>query len=299
MKLYKSLKLILFRLVVLTTLILLAAFAALAEDGKYSKNQEAENLMREGESYFSQGEFEDALAAYQKALKLDPNIYEAALFSGDTYVQTGSYDEAEVWYQKAIAINPLRETAYRSWATPLMEQERYDEARDRLVEAYVVEPYSRFPVDGLIHWAQVTNTGILHPTINIPEIKYDEKGKAVVNINPLAEDGSTAWTVYATTREAWRKDKFAKAFPKEKTYRHSLSEETEALRGVVKAFKEKKAKSANEQLSLLSKLNDEGYLESFILLAMPDAGLARDHAEYLKQNRDKLRQYVLKYVIKK
>ncbi|HEX8735484.1 MAG TPA: tetratricopeptide repeat protein [Pyrinomonadaceae bacterium] len=299
MKFYKSLKLKLFRLVVLTTLASLAAFAASAEDGKYSKNQEAENLMREGETYFSQGEYENALAAYQKALKLDPNIYEAALFSGDAYVQTGSYDDAEIWYQKAIAINPLRETAYRSWATPLMEQERYDEARDRLVEAYIVEPYSRFPVEGLIHWAQVTNTGILHPTINIPEIKFDEKGKAVLNVNPLAEDGSTAWTAYAATRELWRRDKFAKAFPKEKTYRHSLAEETEALRGVVKAFKEKNAKNANEQLSLLSKLNDEGYLESFILLAMPDAGLAQDHGEYLKQNRDRLRQYVLKYVIKK
>jgi hypothetical protein len=55
----------------------------------------------------------------------------------------------------------------------------------------------------------------------------------------------------------------------------------------------------NEQLSLLSKLNDEGFLEPFILLAIPDAGIAQDHVEYMKRNRDKLRQYVLKYVIKK
>lgn len=271
------------------------------DGGRYSKNREAENLMNEGESHFSQGEFEEALTAYQKALKLDPNIYEAALFSGDAYVATGTYDEAEIWYQKAIAINSLRETAYRRSAMPLMQQERYNEARDRYIEAYIVEPYNRFPVADLIEWARITNTGILHPAIEIPEIKFDEKGNARsnLNINLLGEDGSSAWLAYVSTRETWRRDKFAGTFPKQKNYRHSLAEEAEALRGVIKAFKEKKAKNPNQQLSLLSRLNDEGYLEPFILLAVPNEGIAQDYAEYLKQNRDRLRQYVLKYVIKK
>ncbi|HEX8370711.1 MAG TPA: tetratricopeptide repeat protein [Pyrinomonadaceae bacterium] len=299
MKLHKNLKAVLLPVVVT----LFASFTVFAsfDGGKYSKNQEAENLMYEAESYFSEGEFEAALDAYRKALKLDPNIYEAALFSGEAYVQTGSYDDAEIWYQKAIAINPNRETAYRFSATPLMQQERYEQARDRYIEAYIVEPYSQPPVAGLIHWAQITNTGILHPAIDVPEIKYDEKGnaKSALNVNPLLEDGSTAWTAYAAAREVWRKDKFAKTFPNQKTYRHSLQEEADALRAVIKAFEEKKPKNPNGQLSLLSKLNDEGFLEPFILLAMPDEGIAQDHMEYLKRNRDKLRQYVLKYVVKK
>lgn len=270
-------------------------------DGKYSRNKEAENLMNEGESYFRQGDFEEAVNAYQKALKLDPNLYEAALFSGDAYVQTGSYDDAEAWYQKAIAINPNREAAYRRSAKPLMEQERFDLARNRYIEAYIVEPYSRFPVAGLIEWAQITNTGILHPVIDVPEIKYDEKGNAGsnLNVNPAAEDGSAAWLAYVATRELWHREKFARTFPKQKKYRHTLAEEAEALRGVIRAYREKKAKNPNEQLSLLSKLNDEGFLEPFILLALPDEGVAQDYPEYLKQNRDRLRQYVLKYVIKK
>ncbi|MDQ3801721.1 MAG: tetratricopeptide repeat protein [Acidobacteriota bacterium] len=281
--------------------ILSAPESGVIDDGKYSKNKEAENLMNEGESYFRQGDFEEALNAYQKALKLDPNLYEAALFSGDAYVQTGSYDDAEAWYQKAIAINPNRETAYRCSAKPLMEQERYDLARDRFIEAYIVEPYNRFPVAGLIEWAQTTNTGILHPAIDVPEIKYDEKGNArsSLNINPAAEDGSAAWLAYVATRELWHREKYAKTFPKQKNYRRTLAEEAEALRGVIRAFKEKKAKNPNERLSLLSKLNDEGFLEPFILLALPDEGVAQDYPEYLKQNRDRLRQYVLKYVIKK
>jgi hypothetical protein len=32
-------------------------------------------------------------------------------------------------------------------------------------------------------------------------------------------------------------------------------------------------------------------------MAMPDQGIALDHPAYLRQNRDKLRQYVVKYVL--
>jgi tetratricopeptide (TPR) repeat protein len=285
--------------------ILDALISSLPEDGimkgKYSKNEEAENVMNEAESFFAQGKYDEALAAYQKALKLDPNIYEAALYSGDVHTQKGRYADAETWYQKAITINPNRETAYRYSATPLMKQEKYEQARDRYVEAYIVEPYSRFPVAGLSQWAQATRAGLGHPKIDFPEIKYDDKGdaKTTINVNPLADDGSMAWIAYVATREVWRKDKFAKTFPNQKTYRHSLQEEADAVRSVIKLFKEKKGKTPSEQLTTLSKLNDEGLLEAYILLAHADEGISEDHPEYLKQNRDKLRQYVLKYVIRK
>ena len=269
--------------------------------GKFSKNEEAENAMNEAEGFFSQGKFDEALAEYQKALKLDPKIYEAALFSGDVYTQKNDFANAEIWYQKAITINPNRETAYRYSATPLMKQKKYDQARDRYVESYIVEPYNRFATTGLTQWGQVTNTRLGHPQMDIPEITIgaDGKAKSTLNINPLADDGSIAWTSYIATREIWRKDKFAKTFPTEKTYRHTLQEEAEALRGVVsfaKSLKDK-PKKLNPQIDTLMKLDQDGTLEAFILLAIPDKGMVADHADYLAKNRDKLRQYVVKYVI--
>lgn len=271
------------------------------EEGAFSENDEANSLMEKAEAMFAQGKLDEALAAYQKALQLDPKIYEAALFSGDVYKEQGKYDQAEIWYQKAIAINPDRETAYRYSATPLMLQKKYDQARDRYIEAYITEPYSRFPVSGLSQWAQATGTRLGHPKVDLPEITYDDKGKAnsTVNVNPLADDGSMAWMMYVATRGIWRKEKFAKTFPKEKTYRHTLQEEADALRSVISAAKELKGKTKNlnSEIAVLMKLDEEGLLESFILLALPDKGIAADHPAYLKQNRDKMRQYMLKYVI--
>jgi tetratricopeptide (TPR) repeat protein len=271
--------------------------------GVVSENIEANALMSEAEAFFGQGKLDEALANYQKALKLDPKIYEAALFSGDVFMQKGDFVQAETWYQRAIAINPNRETAYRYSATPLMKQHKTNEARDRYVEAFITEPYNRFARGGLIQWAQVTQTPIAHPKIDIPtNITFDDKGNAKTDLDAAMlggkEDGSFAWLVYGTTRTIWRKEKFAKTFPNEKDYRHSLDEEADALRAVIaSATSDQKIKKLNPSIAKLKKLNDDGLLESYILLALVDEGISRDHPPYLSTNREKLRRYILEYVI--
>jgi len=270
-------------------------------DATFSSNAKVDEIMQRAEAAFSSGKMDEALSLYQEALKLDPKQYHAALFSGDVYTQKQKWQDAETSYQQAIAINPLIETAYRYSATPLMKQGKYDQARDRYIEAWIVEPYSRFPVQGMIQWANATQTSLGHPKFDIPETKIGADGKqnTTINVNPLADDGSMAWIAYSATREVWKKDKFAKTFPNEKTYRHSLAEEVDALRSVVSMAKTVKAKSLSQQFVLLEKMDKEGVLEAYILMAIPTQGIARDHAAYLKANRDKMRQYVLNYVIGK
>jgi hypothetical protein len=112
------------------------------------------------------------------------------------------------------------------------------------------------------------------------------------------DDGSFAWISYGATRSTWRKEKFAKTFPQEKTYRHSLAEEVDALRSVVAlATGDKEVKKLSRSMEKLKKLNDEGLLEAYILLARPDEGIAADHPAYLKRERGKLRRYVVEYVM--
>lgn len=271
-----------------------------SEKGQFSFNQEAEKLMREAESFFAQGEMDKALEKYQKALTLDPKIYYAALFSGDVYLQKVKYDLAETWYQKAIAIDPYIETAYRYSATPLMRQGKTDQARDRYVESYITSPYNKLALSGIVQWGQATKTRLTHPVFNIPKTSADEDGKEKTTINVSDEDdGSIAWISYTATRIDWKEKKFKNTFPKELNYRHTLQEEAEALRSVAamaKALKVKKTK-LSEELETLIKLDNDGLLEAYILLALADNGIAQDHFAYLKSNREKLRQYVLKYVI--
>jgi tetratricopeptide (TPR) repeat protein len=273
-------------------------------DGKaFSPNPQANELMAEGEAFFGQGKLDEALKYYQQALELDPKLYEAALFCGDVYTQRGDFAKAEIWYQKAIAIDPYKETAYRYSATPLMRQNKPEAARERYIEAYITEPYNRYSAVGLTQWAQTTNTPAAHPDIEIPtKVTFDEKGDAKMELNSNllsgTTDGTFAWIAYGAARVKWHKETFAKTFPNEKTYRHSVLEEATALRAVLTAATtDKRTKALHPGLVKLKKLNDEGLLEAYILLARADQGIAEDHPAYLRQNRDKLRRYVVEYIL--
>jgi tetratricopeptide (TPR) repeat protein len=271
-------------------------------DGKaFSQNISANALMIQAEGLFAQGKMEGALENYQRALQLDPKLYYAALFSADVFMQKDDFENAELWYQKAIAIDPNKETAYRYSATPLMKQGKKTEARDRYIEAFITEPYNKFTTAGLVQWARATQTSLAHPAIDIPSnVIFDEKGNAKVNLDVGAlgsDDGSFAWVSYGVTRTTWHNKRFAEKFPGQ-NYRHSLAEEAEALREVIGlATADKKTKALSASLAKLKKLNDDGLLEAYILLARPDEGIAQDHPLYLKENREKLRRYVVEYVV--
>lgn len=261
----------------------------------YSKNAEANKLMNQAESHFTRSEYDKALEFYQKALTVDPNIYEAALYSGDAYVQKQDWANAEKSYQKAIAIDPTRETAYRYSATPLMKQEKYEQARDRYIEAWITEPYSQMSPRGISQWADVTGARLGHPKVDFPDIKFDEQGRAMVAAPVDNPNSNPEWKGYLAARIDWRKNKFAKTFPAEKEYRHTLQEEVEAVRNALKMAKEEKLSAP--QFEVLQKLDSEGLLEAYVLMAKADEGIAHDHENYLKANRPKMRQYVLNYVI--
>lgn len=282
-----------------------ALIASIPLDGSlgqsFSENIAANSLMTQAEAFFSQGKLDEALGNYQKALTLDPRLYHAALFSGDVFMHKEDFANAELWYKKAIDIDPNIETAYRYSATPLMRQGKTVEARDRYIEAFITEPYNKFTTAGLVQWAQATQTSLAHPTIDTPtSVTFDEKGEAKINLDASAllggDDGSFAWISYGATRSKWHKETFAQKFPGQK-YRHSLAEEAEALRSVITlATSDKKTKTLSPALVKLKKLNDEGLLEAYILLAKPDNGIAMDHPAYLKENREKLRRYTVQYV---
>ena len=269
-----------------------------SDSPQYSMNAQAEKTMREAESLFARSKYDEAIKLFEKVLTLDPKVYQAAVSGGDCFVAKSDWESAEKWYQRAIAIDPNRETAYRYSATPFMKQKKYDQARERYIEAYIVEPYSRMSTRGINQWAEVTGKDLRHPSVEVPDFTLDAKGKAVPKAKIDANDTAAApWLAYFAAREGWTNDKFTKVYPKEQKYRHSLQEEVDSLRAAVRSAQEKK--SSNKQFEMIAQIDRDGLLEAFVLLARPDDGIAEDHAEYLKNNRPKLRQYVANYVIQK
>ena len=275
------------------------------EDGSFSPKKEVDEAMREGEAAFAKGEFPKALASYQRALLLDPKLYEAALFIGDVYYKTADQVKAGEWFANAVKINPDRETAYRYWGDSLMKQGKVTEAGEKFVEAYIAEPYNRLARAGFVNWGDKVRVQLAHPRVEIPtDVSQKDKGTTItLDAKILGKEdkksgAAAAWLAYGIIRASWQSE-FAKHYPNEKTYRHSLKEEAAALRGALEAVQNQKVDPKNEDPSLkvLRKLNKEGLLEAYILLALPDEGIANDFAAYRKTNLEDLRRYVKQYVM--
>ncbi|HEX7722798.1 MAG TPA: tetratricopeptide repeat protein [Pyrinomonadaceae bacterium] len=281
----------------------------------FSNIQAAEVSIREGEAAFMRGDMDQAIAAYKRALESDPNLYDAALYAGDSEFRKAKnstdpqfrndhFNAAGVWFAKAIAINPDRPTAYQFWGDALDAQGKTNEARDKFIEAIIADPYSSLPYVGLTQWAQRHKAQLGHPHIVPPNSTTTQGANTTLNIDPRtldSKDGSNEWLMYDLTRIAWQKSDFSKNYPTEPAYRHSLKEETAALRMVAEAcakdLKSGKVKELEASLETLVKLNDAGLLESFVLFARPDEGIAHDFEAYRATNRDKLRRYWLEVAI--
>lgn len=295
------------------------------EMAPFSNTKAAEDEIRKGEAAFVRGDTEQALVAYKRALELDPQLYEAALYAGDMEFRLAHasrdsrfrkehFEQAGVWFAKAIAIDPNRETAYRYWGDALDQEGKTEAARDKFVDAIVAEPYSgKRAYVGLTQWAERHQVSLGHPKLDIPT-NLSSKKPGEVNITldmsmlSAKDDGSAAWMIYGIVRAGWldKKDgglseKYTKAYPNETRYRHSLAEEMDALRAVMESvrvqMKDKTAKKLTPALEKLMQLSDSGLLEANILFARPDEGIVRDYVTYRNANREKLKDYWLKFVV--
>jgi len=288
-----------------------SSLASVPPDGgdplRFSSNPEADKAMQEGEAAFTREDYDKAIAAYQKALTLDPKLYHAAVFLGDMYFQKRQIDKAGEWYQRAIAIDPDKETAYRYWSDVLLKNGRAEEARTQAIEAIVAEPYNRTAYNGLVQWARAANASLQHPRIDQPPRTMNSStqgNQTTINIDPNAfpkEGPAHYWAFYDLTRAAYPA-KFKTDYPTEQAYRHSLKEEASALRVVAEMLasdlKSGKLKSVDDpSLANLSKLHQADLIEAYVLFARPDDGIARDYDTYRKTNRAKLRRYWAEFVI--
>jgi tetratricopeptide (TPR) repeat protein len=261
-------------------------------------NPPIEESLRAAEAAFTRGDLDTALAKYQELAAADVHSYEARLFAGDVYYRRRDLKLAGEWFQKAIDVDPNRETAYRYWADALSVAGDAEGALSKLIDAVVAEPYEWKTWDGLQQWAKHNQATVAKPKVPSPKSPVVSPGKNVQIAIDLDPSTGADWLVYSLTRATWQQETFAKRFPQEKKYRHSLVEEVEALQAVLvfRAEKERTEKGPDPFADLV-RLGQDGMIEPYVLLSAPDEGIARDYVGYRETNREKLRTYLRQYVV--
>ncbi len=274
---------------------------------RFSDNPAVDQAMRAGEAAFSLRSFDEAIKDYSRALEIEPKNYSAALFIGNAYDKKEDFAQAAKWYEHAIGLDPNIETAYRYYADMLAKQGEMAKARAMLIHAAVAEPYNRIVWRELKAWAAINNTQInsVYAGVPVSALKKDAQTLADNPKQQQTHDASDAWRAYLAVQADWRNGgKFKERFPQETGYRHSLAEESEALNAAVataqKLIDDKRTAelvAKDPGLLLLLKLHNAGLLDAYVLFSLGDAGIAKDYSAYRAAHREKLEEYMDKFVV--
>jgi tetratricopeptide (TPR) repeat protein len=268
---------------------------------KFSDNPAVEQAMNTGEAAFARRDFDGALKNYAAALQLEPTNYSAALFTANAYDKKNDFTKAAEWYERAARSDPNIETAYRYYADMLAKQGNMAQARSLLIQAAVAEPYNKMVWREIRAWAVINKTAFNLVYVGIPlPPKADPE--------PSAEgpaDLSSAWRTYYAVKSEWKKGgRFSTQFPQEAEYRHSLAEESEALKSSAKVLEKLKGDTKTEKLvtdnpsaGLLLKLYESGLMDPYVLFSLGDEGIAKDYLAYRASHREKLEAYMDKFVM--
>jgi hypothetical protein len=168
----------------------------------------------------------------------------------------------------------------------LAKQGDMAKARTMLIQAAVAEPYNRIVRRELQAWAALNKSQIEQVLVGIPP---EQKNK----ISPI-------WQPYWEVKALWKTgNEFQKHFPGESQYRHSLPEEAEALTAAAERIlsREKGAADSDPSLDLLLKLDHSGLIQPYVLFSLGDSGIARDYDGFRANNRQKLEDYLEKFVV--
>jgi tetratricopeptide (TPR) repeat protein len=267
--------------------------------GTFSKHEDVEQLIREGEAAFGRTDYAKAVECYQKAFELEPTNYTAALLTGDAYFAERQLVDACEWFRKAIEISPETETAHRYLGDALAKRARRDEAFHEWIAALVCEPYLRQTRQNFTAQMRAAAEAKGRSVPLFPAMRSSLEGKQIkLSVDP--DDGMLIMA-YNICAMGWRLKEFAERFPNEKASRRSLPEEILAINSMLEVAESSKEpdkielKKWQPVIDGLAALKREGLLEAYVFFERADKELAKDYPQYRAGHRAELERYIRLY----
>jgi tetratricopeptide (TPR) repeat protein len=138
---------------------IIPSFASASIDQSYSHEQapmSAFDYVKRGTAYLNDGEYDKALADFDKAIRLDPKLHQAYEQRGNVYGEMKNWDLALADYEKAVALKPDCASVYSNRAAVLLIKKDYDKALIDINKALSIDPtlYNAYAVRGEIYLLQ-------------------------------------------------------------------------------------------------------------------------------------------------
>jgi tetratricopeptide (TPR) repeat protein len=141
------------------------------------RSKKVNEWFSQGMQYFQKKEYDKALAAYSRAIELQPDLVQAYANRGAVYNRLGKYDRAIADFDKAVALDKDNSSVYENRGLAYFNAGQYEKAIKDYTSAITLKPN-----DGAAYY----NRGVAYTTIK----RYD---KAIYDLSrALAFDPNNA-----------------------------------------------------------------------------------------------------------
>jgi tetratricopeptide (TPR) repeat protein len=138
----------------------------------------AETYFKQGEDYRNNNQYDKALAAYTKAIEVNPQYAEAYKNRGIVYLDLKDYDKAMADNNKAIEVNPQYSNAYNNRGNVYYNLKEYDKAMAEYNKAIEINPQL---------FQAYNNRGVVYRNLKEYDKAIKDYNKAI-EINPQYAD---------------------------------------------------------------------------------------------------------------
>ena len=129
-----------YRLTTILCLTVACLLPAQALSAVRQDQDDAQGAYNKGIAYFISGAYEEAAAAFEKVIRLDPSKTEVYRKLGYSYDKLGQYEKAIEAYKQVVVLDPGNVQAYRAIGKFYAHLDQYKEAADSYYQALSLDP---------------------------------------------------------------------------------------------------------------------------------------------------------------
>jgi|GEM_PF-1693680 len=217
-----------------------------------------------GRAEYDEAIFNDAINAYDNAIKIDPKLVYAWNMKGTTLANQGKNDEAIDAFDEAIRINPHYASAWTGKGTALFMQGKYDAAIKAYDEAIKIDPTDEIAL---------TNKGATLARVNGTDSRIQAESNlidndqawfySVCNTEEVMKDGDDEidwiWEGDASQVVIELRQKVTKSLTASKGY--EISPEYETIKDDYEAALALYIMNLDDLLDAIKTMNANGYVE--------------------------------------
>lgn len=251
-----------------------------------------------GEEYYKEKDYKNALKYYEKAMSISESLYVGYLNAGDCYLMQDSLSMALDYYKKAYNINPYDYRTSFYQGTVYLKMQDIEKAKENYINALVLKPRHQNLMNVLTALSTKLNIKVNSQTFE-PKALVRYEGDSVAVYFDLNND--SYWMAYAFAKAIWLGEKDIRL-----KISNSIDDnwnshaENQAIFSLVEHYYnmiEENKIEHNWYLDQILDIMKEGYLSEFGIYEIaskinPDIVL-----QMPKDFRERIKEYVKKYVI--